>query len=209
MLKLLFVLAVAVGLLGGLLVAHATAGQGQEVCSGLDSGKIDVSGDVASITVTAPAGFLIDGYCVKAGSDVSVPDGAVVYVDVDPPSESVTFSHPSGKDISHYSLSYVEVVEPTPTPTPEPTPEPSPDPEPSEPPCTEDMECWDCETMGNEQCGPVWTPSWTPSGSVPVGDSPRTSLAHTGIDVRLPGILGGIALLMGFTALSIARKLSK
>lgn len=25
--------------------------------------------------------------------------------------------------------------------------------------CTEDMECWDCETMGNRICGPIPVPA--------------------------------------------------
>lgn len=30
---------------------------------------------------------------------------------------------------------------------------------PSPPPCTEDMDCWDCSTMGNMICGPVSDPA--------------------------------------------------
>lgn len=81
---------------------------GQEVCGPLDSGKIDYSG--GSVTVPAPDGFLISGYCVKAGSDQSTSDGAVSYVTITPV-KSVTFSHYSGKSISHYSVSYTPVVE--------------------------------------------------------------------------------------------------
>lgn len=78
----------------------------QEVCGPLDSGKIDTSGDPASVTVTAPAGKLIDGYCVKAGSTQS--GAGVEYVRVDPPRKTVVISHTSGKDVSHYSVSYTE-----------------------------------------------------------------------------------------------------
>ena len=42
-----------------------------DVCAGLDSGKIDTSGDPATVTLTAPAGNLITEYCVKAGSAAS------------------------------------------------------------------------------------------------------------------------------------------
>src|SRR5215218_4554763 len=39
------------------------------VCAGLDSGKIDVTEKgVYELTITAPAGNLITGYCIKAGS---------------------------------------------------------------------------------------------------------------------------------------------
>lgn len=65
------------------------------------SGKIDTTGEPKTVTVTAPEGNLIYKYCVKAGS---VNQGlGPVYVDVDPPQESVTISYPNGKDISHYS----------------------------------------------------------------------------------------------------------
>jgi len=92
----------------------------QDVCAGLDSGKIDTTGDPATVTVTAPDGFLISRYCVKAGSDVSVPNGAVQYFDVDPPAKTITFGHPSSKAVSHWSLEYARVCEEC-TTTTEPT----------------------------------------------------------------------------------------
>lgn len=79
------------------------AGSG-DVCSDLEGGKVDTPGMGSSFTVTAPPGQLISGYCVKAGSS-EAGDGPV-YVVVDPPKTSVTMSHPSGKDVSHYSLSF-------------------------------------------------------------------------------------------------------
>ena len=81
-----------------------------QVCSGLDSGKIDISGSTGSITVTAPEGKLIDGYCVKAGS---VQNGnGPSYHEVNPPQQTITITYPGGKDISHYSVSYVDVSSP-------------------------------------------------------------------------------------------------
>lgn len=77
-----------------------------QVCQGLDSGKIDTTGDPKTVTLTAPDGKLIDGYCVKAGSENS-GDGPV-YVTVDPPVKTLTISYPGGKDISHYSVSYTD-----------------------------------------------------------------------------------------------------
>ncbi len=59
-----------------------------------------------SITVTAPEGKLISGYCVKAGS-IQQGNGPS-YVSFDPPVEQVTITHPSGKDISHYIVFYVD-----------------------------------------------------------------------------------------------------
>lgn len=75
-----------------------------QVCSGLSSGKIDVSGSYKTITVTAPEGKRISRYCVKAGSINQ--DLGPEYVVVDPTAKSVTISHSSGKDISHYSVEY-------------------------------------------------------------------------------------------------------
>lgn len=88
--------------------ASTGVSRGQEVCEGFDSEKIDVVGNQKSVTVTALEGKLIDGYCVKAGSDQSVEDGAVQFIAVSPPAESVTITHPSGKDVSHYALSYTD-----------------------------------------------------------------------------------------------------
>jgi hypothetical protein len=100
----------------------------EQVCAG---DKVELSGEDESVVVTAPEGFLIAGYCVKAGSD-NQGDGPVDVV-VDPPMAKVTITHPSGKGISHYVLVLVPVPEPTPTPT-EPTPTPTePTPTPTEP----------------------------------------------------------------------------
>ena len=86
---------------------------GGQVCGPLDSGKIDTDNEPGTVTVTAPDDYLIDGYCVKAGSSRQA-DGPV-YVTVDPPQKSVTFSYPGGKAISHYSYSYVRIPETTTT----------------------------------------------------------------------------------------------
>lgn len=87
---------------GSVAAEVSTADNGQ-VCSGLDSGKINVNQQ--SVTITADPGFLIDRYCVKAGS-ANQGDGPV-YVTVNPPRKSVTITYPGGKDISHYSYSQV------------------------------------------------------------------------------------------------------
>ena len=90
----------------------------EQVCDELDSGKIDVDGEVTSLEISADEGFVITRYCVKAGS-ANQEDGPE-YVDVVPPAETVTITHSSGKAISHYSFEQEPV--PTPTPTPTPTP---------------------------------------------------------------------------------------
>jgi hypothetical protein len=121
-------LALAIGfvILGGSALAN------EQVCPGLDSGKIDENGNKTKVTVTAPDGYLIDQYCAKAGS--AKQGYGPELVTVDPPQESVTISHSSGKDLSHYSVSYVAVEgEPDPEPTDEPTP-------PSDEECEEEEE---------------------------------------------------------------------
>ena len=69
-------------------------------------GKIDVAGSVKSITVTAPEGKLIAGYCVKAGS-AGQGDGPESFL-LQPPVVEITFGHSSGKDISHYTIDFVD-----------------------------------------------------------------------------------------------------
>ena len=76
-----------------------------QVCDVLSTGRINVSGSIKTITVSAPEGKLISGYCVKAGS-INQGFGPEYYRTV--PVKTVTISHSSGKDISHYSLRYVD-----------------------------------------------------------------------------------------------------
>jgi hypothetical protein len=94
-------------------------GNDAQVCPAGDSGKIDVSGG-SSLTVTAPDGKLISGYCVKAGS--ANQELGPEFVAVEPPQKTVTITHSSGKDISHYSLTYVDEGQPTETTPTETTP---------------------------------------------------------------------------------------
>ncbi len=99
--------------------AYADPPAGQ-ICPELDSGRIDVPDDpeVTSITITVDDGFVITEVCVKAGAGPS--GGGAVIIPVDPPSQTFTFEHPTGKGISHYSYSFEPA--PTPTPTPSATP---------------------------------------------------------------------------------------
>src|SRR5215204_4823566 len=59
--------------------------------------KIDVNGDVNAVFVSAPSGYLISGYCVKAGTQTTV-------ITVSPPVATLQLTAPNGKDVSHYSL---------------------------------------------------------------------------------------------------------
>ncbi|MGR2753397.1 LPXTG cell wall anchor domain-containing protein [Agromyces arachidis] len=89
----------------------------EKVCDGLDSGKIDTTGDPESVVIEAPEGYVITGYCVKAGS-ANQGDGPE-YFEVDPPVEELEIEHSSGKAVSHYSFSYEKkTTETTPPSTP-------------------------------------------------------------------------------------------
>jgi hypothetical protein len=127
----------ALALAIGFVIMGGSALANEQVCPGLDSGKIDEPGKKTQKTVTAPDGQLIDQYCVKAGS-ANQGYGPELKT-VDPPQKSVTISHSSGKDISHYSLSYVADDS-----------EPEPDPEPTETPSPPDEECEE-EEEGDEE----------------------------------------------------------
>jgi hypothetical protein len=86
--------------------AASAAATDDQVCAAGSSGKIDVSGDDTTMTLTAPDGYLISGYCVKAGS-AKQGLGAEWYA-LDPPAASVEINHSSGKAISHYAYALVE-----------------------------------------------------------------------------------------------------
>jgi hypothetical protein len=101
----------------------------EQVCPG---DKIDVPGNKTSVTVTAPAGMVIVGYCVKAGS-ANQGDGPVTVM-LPEPVTTVTITYPGGKDISHYTVFFDKAPKPTPSPTPTPTEKPTPTPTPTEKP---------------------------------------------------------------------------
>jgi hypothetical protein len=77
------------------------------VCSGTHLVADDGANDEGTETYTAPEGFLISAYCVKAGS-IKQGDGPE-YITLDQPVASITITHSSGKDISHFSVTLVEI----------------------------------------------------------------------------------------------------
>ena len=117
----------AVGLMGLGAVVQPTAGGSpvavaanvEGVCQPSDEHRYPTA-TTASLTVTAPTGFEITGYCVKAGS-VNNGDGPEVTT-LTTPTSSVTISHSSGKNISHYVI-YLAPV-PPPADVAAPTAEP-------------------------------------------------------------------------------------
>lgn len=153
-------------------------------------GKVDVSGANKTLVVTAPDGYLITGYCVKAGS--ANQGLGPEFVEVDPPATQVTISHSSGKDISHYTLETVKA---------EPTPEPS---VPGEEPGTEPSE------PGTEPTEPGTEP--TEPGAVP-GDGDEPVEESGAADGAAPAPAGdtteelaatGASTVIGFTLIALA-----
>ena len=80
-------------------------GDGDKVCPPLDTGHLS-AGNAVSYTITAPEGQLIAEVCVKAGSTQqgNGPESTTLST----PSKTTTISHSSGKQISHYSVRYVD-----------------------------------------------------------------------------------------------------
>jgi hypothetical protein len=129
--KLLATIAIATLATGGAIGAAGIVGaQGQaDVCPDLDTGKIDPPGDPTSFTFTAPEGQVIVQICVKAGSGQQ--EEGPFFINFDPGVTSATFSHPSGKEISHFSVKFADVPPPTtgaPPPTAPPVTQAAPPP---------------------------------------------------------------------------------
>lgn len=88
----------------GSMSSASAGGDNEGVCTGTHLSPPNDS--TKSLVVTAPECKLISGYCVKAGS-IHQGNGPE-YFTVSPPSKTVTISHSSGKDISHYTVTYVD-----------------------------------------------------------------------------------------------------
>ena len=85
------------------LGAQATPAAASDVCPGTHLSPPNAT--TSSFTYTAPDGYLIAGWCVKAGPTAENHDLS------DAPVASVTIAHSSGKDVSHYSVVLVEAPE--------------------------------------------------------------------------------------------------
>jgi hypothetical protein len=113
--KLISGVAIVALAFGGVIIGAgaASATPPDTICS--EAGyepKVDTVGDPATVPYTAPDGFLVDSYCVKAGTTKHI-------IAVDPPSETVTIDHPEKDSVSHYQVRLI----------PEPVIE-QPDPDP-------------------------------------------------------------------------------
>jgi LPXTG-motif cell wall-anchored protein len=144
------------------------------VCAELTH-KVETPSGPYTVTITAPDGWLISETCVKAGS-INQGNGPE-YKSYDPPVKSVTISHSSGKQISHYS--YLKVREPQPEPT---TTVPPTEP-PTTPPTTQPEEPTTVPTVPEE---PTTIPTTVPETDAPTTvvttpetDAPTTTVADT------------------------------
>lgn len=90
------------------LGAQASPAAGAEVCAGEQLSPPDST--TTSFTYTAPDGYLVSSWCVKAGTtpeyhDANDGHGHVL------PAKTVTIEHSTGKEISHFSVVLVPVPE--------------------------------------------------------------------------------------------------
>lgn len=90
-------------------------------CAELDSGKSPDGAYGEDEVITAPEGYVITMFCVKSGSENQEEGGPEYYL-VQPPTNSVTISHSTLKDISHFSYSYEKVTTTPPSTPPVTTP---------------------------------------------------------------------------------------
>ncbi|MEU4364266.1 hypothetical protein [Promicromonospora sp. NPDC023987] len=186
----------------------STSGDVEKVCP--EEGKQPGENQLA-ITVTAPEGMVIVGYCVKAGS-ANQGDGAID-VDVDPPETTVEITHPSGKEISHYTVFYAPAPTPEPTepgaeptePGAEPT-EPGADitPEPTEPGAEPTEPAPDATEPAGESAAPADGDDATPSPSASAEGS--EVLAATGASTVIGFTLIALALVGGGVTLIVLRR---
>ena len=117
------------GILAASLVAGTTAAEATPVGNCPDHRP--VPGNADSLTVTAPAGQVITGYCVKSAGDKG-KKGAPETVALATPVTSIVLRHTDGGNLTHYSL--VLKAATVPTPEPEPAPEREPPAPPPAPP---------------------------------------------------------------------------
>lgn len=174
---------------GGVALAAAPASATPEhegVCQNLDTGHIPGAG--TSMDITAPEGKLIAEVCVKAGS-VNNGNGPE-YTTVDPALASLTIAHSSGKDISHYSVRYVNV----------PPVEEEPDPKvavPAQPTASAGIEtCVDGQSVDANGTitlpafeGGHWAEGEGVLSNVPAGEYGFTPVIHEGYTYDGPEML--------------------
>jgi hypothetical protein len=101
---------IAIATLATIGAAGAVGAGVEQVCPDLDTGHLSANNQT-SFTFTAPQGQVIVQICVKAGS-AQQGDGPE-FIDFDPGVTQATFSHSSGKEISHFSAKFADAPPPT------------------------------------------------------------------------------------------------
>jgi hypothetical protein len=150
------------------------------VCPNLDTGHIEVK--ELTVVAKAPEGKLIASYCVKAGSDNQGLGPKLVVLDNPVAEVTIGFADVQKhtcKNISHYSLAYVDATEET-TPPTETTPpaETTPPTEETTPPTEETTPPTEETTPPTEETTPpadeVTPPAdeTTPPAETPLAETP-------------------------------------
>ena len=178
------VLLAAVATGAGLLALMSPASAASEgVCEGV---HVEPAAGATSVTITAPAGYLISSVCVKAGS-IQQGDGPEVTTYA-PPVASVTVSHSTGKAISHYVATFVPIGTST-TPTtsgddPDPTTTSTTAP-------TTTTTCPDC-TPGTLVITTTTTAPGATSTTAPTSAPPAPPAPNPGPAPIAPAPVGGV-----------------
>ena len=96
-------LAAAIIVIGVLDATSAMATNGA-LCPDLATGRLVATPGLASVSVHAPEGMLVDHYCVVSQSDLRM-----TIVDLEQPASAVTIETPDGSDIVEYAASFVSL----------------------------------------------------------------------------------------------------
>jgi hypothetical protein len=111
--KLLATIAIVTLATVGAIGAAGIVGAGvDQVCPDLDTGHLTPDDpNATSVTITAPEGQVIVQVCSKAGS--AEQGLGPEFFNFDPGVTTITLSHSSGKEISHFSVKFAPAPPPT------------------------------------------------------------------------------------------------
>lgn len=193
---------------------RAGAQEAEPVCPAWDGdgpwvGHFDGGGET-EITFTAPDGWVVTDICVKAGS-ANQGDGPE-FIHYDPPQQSVTFSHTSGKQISHWSAIKVQgTVTTTSTTVPETTTTTVPETTTTTVPETTTTTAPDDTTTTTAPDESTTTTAPTTTTTQPeCEDNPdtpeRECTPRTGAETGLLALLGAACVAVGAGAIKLARR---
>jgi hypothetical protein len=110
--KLLATIAIVTLATVGAIGTAGIVGAQEATCPPLDTGHLTDANDQTSVTITAPEGQVIVQVCLKAGS--AEQGLGPEFFNFDPGVTTITLSHSSGKEISHYSVDFADAPPPPP-----------------------------------------------------------------------------------------------